>query len=970
MPPEVPIVDSSIVELPDRPLKKDRLDYMAKIYSNLDNITSTAMESAMVASVSARYLMVPATITLASLVGHNARNLHAAYKSQGLNKREGTENLLHNYRIERLVYHGEKERIGQIPVKNGDNFYYVSLPILRNMSPSDQPDRALEYLSNVYDLAIRHLAHVGADKNYRFAAIDFGHQKIAQAEDPGAQSDKESVFEGHKVKPDNPDAPVIVLSREAIEAFVRSPNEVFGDLCTVLDDNIIDKIVQKLKANKGKEQQAIGRDLLSRRVRNILEHEMNSEYNHTPEMQSTETRFGAYDLADEVDDKPPYSSLHVKAYSQTGLRKIGGELFFTRRNSVSGTIENTPVTRLLYPDGQSPTSVPTRSQAAYEMLSLLDQHDELKHLLNAETEHLTKLKTTASELEKNIESGTPGIKKFVDPKKRYGTRSAALLLLTASSYLGFGYAIPKDIVDHPTAVVEWVKGHLSSDGGATQDTVEPGFSSEVPKSVPEWHIEGALKADGYYITDTSHEYKDGGWKLNDEIKQKLDFESLPPIGPDTPQQKLTRVVPLNQTGETEFKLPLRVRSQVQNVTVIDGDGNNVDFHAYELTDGTVKLVIPNNLVGSLPYVTVSHTLVDSLQGGPHAAKPIKPLGLDKLDPEVRTRILRTTTEEEYNRVGNIAKFVSESHTYSIVGDSDALRGDGSPEALINAVSNLASCDCDVCNSQAVLEASSTQSPQIVNMAFGYIGVNGHNAGSGGDALRSNSRHGFGIDVYSNVIDATPSVLAGDEITNEYVNQLRQGENAESTSTDSSNSWEEVSRQIKEQATREKEETDRLKVAGAAMAAAGSSLVAYGGLRLMRHVRKKFPPEHVDAGVADIEQSVLLARWSKNDIQKAYRFFDWLSWGHTESPLGNDQKIEVEDKQELMQRLRGNIDPSKLAQYLEDPKAYEHAARKHGYRLSRWDVRKLRSLANFAITDFPDWGDDALPTLDQLASAAA
>lgn len=835
---------------------------------------------------------------------------------------------------ERIVYQGDENPLyfptKTLPeIKKGDNGFYVhfSVPHFPPETPEEQVTRIRQ---DVIDYNAQAIKQQLEKYDYQFVIPEIQYlipgftARVGEArytEEVGSVTDYQLMKGKEYIKSRWTDkqggVSSYITSREVFEKLVESPREDFSKLVESLGDPIVTEFIDTVRNESDPEVVERGHLYLKRHLSRIIEAEVEKYFNTMPDV--TLERTGPYAI--------PHKD---RMYPRTLIREkedIG--LFMVQVNTREGSMRWVPLNDLLKTKGLDVEGVLNSGSPHKKSQIALVLYEMLK---DTSIESLTEKPPTREELIARIKAlgGTFHSRKSPTAertKTRFFPKSFRKKIspLITSAVLFLASRTASQVADN------W----FSAEGASSRPPIEQKLaSSEFPLSAPEreltWKIEGDLPIDGYYITGTSHDFSDKTWQLEDD-RQRI--STLPSALPEnTLHLTLSRNVALNQFGPTRLRIPMRTDTQVSALSVAASDGKEIPFTVYRVEDGMVELEIKPALTDTPPAATIQAFLTPSETPTIHAVEEITPVKTEQLSEESQN-ILKEASSSD-NPVSTIFTSVQNDHNYSLdPGRKELLTQAHTPEEVVNATAEIEGCSCSVCNTEAVLLASTLSENETVNAAFGYIAKNDHNAGRNDGYLGEERKHAFAIDEDGKILDATPLQLADDEMTKQYHEVLTQ----QGTATDE---WENVQNKVLAEAEQQKALANQLKLGALGIAAAGS----FFALRQARNIlRKQLPPEKAQ----ELTDNAFLSAFSSEELTNAYDFLTWLSWGGEEQSIATS-RLEIDNKRELLNKIRDSVHYERVAQYIQSSKSLERVAGRRNPDLKSKIGIKTRLLAAYLL----------------------
>ena len=443
----------------------------------------------------------------------------------------------------------------------------------------------------------------------------------------------------------------------------------------------------------------------------------------------------------------------------------------------------------------------------------------------------------------------------------------------------------------------------------TQNIDRPMFPSELPKHGLDWQVQAGEGVDtsGYYIQNTARVFRDGKWQINHNRAKKVELpESLPQT---TDSIFLLKGVRLNLLGSTSFKIPIKDHSTVGALRLTGPNNEQVNYSVWMHDDGTVEVEISGDATRNISYVNLIETLVPSESGQVHAVGRITPVtDYNKLSERARMVIQHAGVTPVKDLIPeNIAVDLRASHNYSLnPSGKDQVDQALSPEEYADAIFEVSGCNCDVCNTALGVLTSADPNGKPFNMAFGYLNTANGPESSNLGYLRQERAHAFGIKEDGRIVDATPSDLADDQMTQQYAQLL-------STPGEDSSENQEWQDEFNDLA----KDQDIINKVKALIAIGGVTSSFYIAGKLSRVLRRIHPRETTSSL---IDKSVL-SIFTQNDLKKVFNFLTWLSFGKP-GQLNLDAEMNYEDKEQILRALRQNVNYAKLDEYSRNAVKYD------------------------------------------------
>lgn len=462
-----------------------------------------------------------------------------------------------------------------------------------------------------------------------------------------------------------------------------------------------------------------------------------------------------------------------------------------------------------------------------------------------------------------------------------------------------------------------------------------------PPHTVDWDVSGQgefYDERGYYTLETAHQIEGGEWIVNQDRKRMLDLPLLPSIK-NLPEDymRISRWLELPSVNIYRFKLPVLKGTKLSYLEI------GAPHRVYELTDGTIEVEIVQNLDKFIPAADIKAYFTKAEEPELKAVSPLQRLDESKLETgnrgKVQELIASAPTDDE-GIIKAIAQKVKNSHLYSITSPNmDRLNTLNSAEELVDIVAHDALCSCDTCSAQAALETTLGQTDdQFVNVAFGYLNMvhalEDKERGYGG-FLRGDTRHAYMLTNRGMIVDPTPSISNGDEATERYLEQLRK-----STSYEENKDGDIFfgrNRQLIDKKYSRNLGDDLNDYFSFLGVLAGFGLIngLYFGSRFMNRERRG----RISQTARNITRKALLSPLTEGDLELAYSFFPWISFGGGTEMRRN--RVPALSKEELLGRITENTAQEFLEEYKRNPTLFEKRAR---IRIPA--SLKIRYIANF------------------------
>lgn len=926
---------------PDKPLKKDAIDLsnssltnpdVVRFYSQtLPFIFSTGSIGREVLRPSNLYdplylISVMSPFLLLYPLKEVAQNKVLSHKRNVLEQQHSIVDNSVGFRADRCVYQGKNPlKVSQEVVTKGDNFYFIQLPYL--YSPKDKAvnqEGVFNLWRDTWDYSFKKLKHSLAQKDYKFVAINLPYQEdvIKDNYSNFENLPRKTIFEGKQAEMWGKDMVTLVFSKEAFEAFASSPQELFLKAVDGLGDHIFYELLTVARTAETQEERQRAKELLVGRLNQILYSQIEQHFNTLPEVQLGQTQ-------------PNFEPVKQRMHFYSSIAKTEEGLAFVKTNITTGEINITPLEKLLRMEQMSLEEIIASSsrlkdaQLAYSLYQML-QKIPFEELIRE------RLLTKEGILEKLAEYGIelahpPRVDAFVERKlypKKSVLRDISLGAL-AFALVNVGIYAAK----HPEMFEDMF---IMSKGIATNPFKKEhankfNFPESIPQTGLDWKIDADFDTSGYFVTSTSHEFTND-WQENKEIVDMIHIPEKLESEDNKPYINLSKIQVIHPFYDTSFKIPLKAggdyNTYLAALSIVDSNGEKIPYQVFKLTDGTIQVKIPRNLINAPAWVKVSAKLGLSNLPEVHASSPLKPLDTTKLYPEVLDKLKGGDNHKLFDAV-------RDDHEYSLnPPGKKALSYAETQEQVVNTIAHLHGCTCDVCNTEAVLASSVNQNELPINKASGYIASDNHPSGANGGFLKREAYHAFGIDEHSVIYDATPSNLGNDKMTKDYL-ELLHG----SSISSSEDPWNQQNQELIRQADHDKTVADRLKLAGSGALAAATIFGIFG----LYKVNKRFG---LTEKLGTLPEKVITKILDEQDFKNAYNFFTWLSWSNLKGRVYQDEEDRFSSKEEALDKIKNTLNHDRLDLYLKNPRELERIAQSYGYSLTHGQAIKLRILAQY------------------------
>lgn len=814
----------------------------------------------------------------------------------------------------RMVFKGEQFHLGDTKIVPGNNFILIDFKNISGLKVAGSSPLSAE-VDRIYNQYLPDV--VGAAKNDDYQFVVINTNPSSDWAKRGVPTDVEN-FKGKLRKNisqsvsdylPNPRGEPICLTRSEFENMLLSGDEITKRIVSELNDSVVTALFAKYQSEGKLEKRQFERSLKFR-LKKIIGSEIERLGFENTEML-----------------RIPGSPDKIRTSKDFCLRETSTGLLFVTNNRARGETTSQSVDQFLFNNrgkGSSLsvesilkvncqtldeilTGVPrlARSRLSYLLYHIFnDVNKEMPHLSNQENSILFKNLKINSE-EKSVFRAV--LNKIPEVFLRGPSQGRGVLLaLLMHTALLFGQQIK-----------EW----------QTPDLETRPSPIEIPAKKPEWKVDGNMSPGGYYIETIYKDFSGGEWHQEEQKPINIVLPKSAQLVEDEQFLVTTRKVVLSQIGETKMKIPVKNGTKPVSLSVIDSSKQDIGSYAVmRYPNGTYELIVNQpSLVKTLGSVEIVVTFVEA--DGHEKARSIpgdkKPLNASKLTPESNelvNQLQGKTSQEVFAAIAN-------THVYRVTPDSvRTLHQASNRENVINQSPDKF-CNCEVCNSYAVIAAQSLGHP--VSYATGFL--NGVGMFGEQNFLRSDAKHGFGIDEKGQLLDATPTVADHTDLqTNTYMDQLAQPVVTEE--------WDTETTRVAVEGDQKKHQGDQLKLIST-LSTLGLGYI--GQRKLVEFLRKRIKKEDVE----DKLQELFANSFSLDFWRKSATIFNWISWAERpESEISQSETFN--NTKQAYQFVNRNTDKSVLISYLSKPKMVEALIRAKGIKLSKVEAMKLRIMAQW------------------------
>lgn len=432
------------------------------------------------------------------------------------------------------------------------------------------------------------------------------------------------------------------------------------------------------------------------------------------------------------------------------------------------------------------------------------------------------------------------------------------------------------------------------------------FPDTTNENVPMWRIRGVLDPRGYYTESTSH-------VLNEEctwvsVTEKECELFLPTAVTSNEFIVIDRRIPLVDSQKTVFKIPIKDGTMLGALQIVGNTDNSVAYRVFLLKDGTVEVIIDDT---THSWVDVYAQLIATDNSQVKAVQKLHPLNEKRLGESAKqlldiARDFNNKESDTFEKI--ITRLVHLRHTFSInPDDKEKLEEAYTPEEIVSIISNYSGVTSSIANAESILLSSANnQHDYFLNQATGFIVnvVTNPESGKSNGYLLSQAKHSYGIDSKGDIFDATPSKIADETVTKQYVESLQRVP---------AEQWDIIQERISKDALFQKNNAEK-------------------NVHDLQHGTTK---ETID--------DMVLAAFNGYELQDAFNFFTWLSWRRGRD-LGEPIQVSKRHKRAVLNTLRESIQEERLLVYLQKPRRFETIA-----HISRREAAKMRFLARYLLS---------------------
>ncbi len=840
------------------------------------------------------------------------------------------------YRADRFVYRGKGLKIGRVELRNGDNFYRLKLLEIGCKDQELSPEQE-EVIGQSYTYCLDDFRKKTSQRDYRAVVIDAGRGFIRGnlLAVNTHQVRREEFFEGKDVSIDSPDTPVAVLSKEVFDMMSLKPEEVFEQAVDALEQAVGRKINVRLLIQRLRELRLkVGEELfteaknLSKELDHLFDSEVDGRFNGLPETFIDRTQDVGY-ARRKVGVHPRLSRIRSSRgdFLQQVTYTQGDKRTLLRLDrSLEEAMSLNPRDRALFlADAisrilKSPKIL--REVAQPVSLSPIEIHERLKEL--------------GLEVgETNNEVIHPKPKRFA-----YAVKNGLLAMVLTGIMITGGKATVEAINSQSSesSIPPYCTGPacLGEYQRPNFDEVKPNLLWKVEDNTKP---ESELKANGYFITSTASVYIDGKWILNNDLENAvlLDNQELSKANDQSSNIVIASSFTLDKSGNANFKLPIRDRSTLYRLSIVDANGKSINqdaYKVYKLEDGTFEVKISLGATQASAFIQVKEVLIWS-DNSVHARKQIPPIDTNRLEDDV-LELLRSNGQSQEQLASAIRNGTYPSGNPSNKEILDSI--DGSPESYINAANDLNGKDCDTANTEYALLSSAIDSEKYVNIAIGYGGAKVNSRNTKHLYIDNSSGHGFTITNKGDIIDATPKASQPQLLPN--VNDII----GNIIGPDLDVAWSQREAKLRQQSLVEESSSqtqEDFKLLSVLITTAIVLALAPKGIGI---TKKHLTKEKIDPMVSKLKPGKYnLEKLNSRQLEEAYKVLNWLCYGENNLPTQISSTAGFQNLSEFLQRARGGLTAIPIKAYLRNPKPLER-------KLGVTDPKILRQLARLIISE--------------------
>lgn len=860
---------------------------------------------------------------------------------------------------DRFVYSGKRPlKVGNTELQQGDNYIYLRLPELdrTDVKGTLPPEVLAKWFEIIQDRLDRlNNPNTSGLPNAAFKAVVLELPQIpllTKSKDEQLTTRGE-VMKGKKTPIKDRDKPVMVMSREDFEALNIAPSKVILEAAKELGDPKLNHLLtlgmwdDARGRYLGRHPVAL-RKMIFTRANQILRQEVEANFNGPERINNRDEN---------------WNPIRQKLHPLSQLVQTTSGYSFRQTFGLTGEVRTTPLQRLLKINEDLPSAIKNpnkykRAQMAFIIQQMIKAYDMQNIKIGTEKWRADYYQTPYRAVDVEYQKKDA----FIDTEKekksvwkfQVGVHTRTFLT-TAILYMGIRTAVFTGL----QSLREYQAAHPNYAPSSERAVI----LRALPPQGLEWKLSGP-NTSGYWVVATSHEFKDGGWKDNVKVVKSYALPESVDVDPDHIHAENTFA--LEQFGNTKIRIPKKPDTKAVAVSVKDMQDEQIKSYINEFEDGNIELVIPFSLTAGRAWANVDVTYAPSEKPTAHATAKIPKINTGKLNETAQKQVEYMDFVTHYNDNDPnkaVASMIAGEKKYSLDPPDqegvNRLNAAREPEDYVNAQADLEYAICETANSLLALENAAVPDAPAINPAVGYMATNRVIGGASGNYLRTETWHRFNVSIQGSIVDATPFTSAGDPLTEQYIKMLYGDPNVkpDPNAKTQEDMWQERAQNIQNFSDKQKEKADLEKEIGLGVGALALGAATYKSARILAAWRKRRkaeaewksqnpisyePPENPPV-LPEYKES-LFAGYTESDIAQSVNFFSWLSFGRRDVPA--NLKIPLRNAasaEDAFNQLKRNVNPFKVAQYLEDPKAYE----KH-YGLSESEAEQLRKVAAFLV----------------------
>lgn len=946
---------------PQEPIKKGYFEHYRSLGEILARIAGTSAPGLIIGeglSVYGADAILPGLITIGASGWHFGREL---YKEKKI-LRETYKNYDDiKVNLRKIVYTGEEPVVSNgVELKSGDELLYVHLPRFQENENDDPQLKAqkADKTWELYEYALDKIKdEIPDDSPFKAVCFDLDSADpvLAQALKFTDIVKREQLFDGKQLVFNQPNAEAVLVGTKELKRFNFIPRMLFRQAATVLGNPRLNSLLRDgANCETYEEQQAI-KIAIQEVVKKIVFNQLVSYYNGPEVIKNRDLMAN------------PNVKLRQNTVVEMGVRS--GGLTYRKMVTDTGEVSEQMVERLLgliphlsegsprtkYQDARKSQSGRSgslaeqfpehsfqkksplqRAKAAYFMYwalqvtpfkMLIDRPYKADDLLSFIGNNPLEVTPEAGSMVQSLDKKKTEVKRLINIPKYLlpGVLSFGLFLaaLQGERWAKDNIHLPEisgpnigNVVsggDTPAGVIN--NGQDLSNG--VENSINARFTNgQIPSHSLDWKVtsSGNIDTGGYYILNTSYQMNPGSptWSTDHPAIKVVEGMDVPKQPEGSDYIDLQKRVKVGDEHFTIVKLPIKDSTKLGAVKLSENGRSSINYRLMSLEDGTVEMIIE-------PYDKDSHVEDIDVYLVPgetqvHAFRKVAPINEKKLSPDAEALVEKAYTDTKASDSGyhqEITDLVRHDHKYSLVSPlEDQINSAKTPEETVNLSEQSQTCDCVICNAESVLLASAVDGTPV-NLADGYF----HDSSS--QFLDGATSHAFGIDSKGKILDSTPGVPAD---PNEKVSPDALG-NPEKEWQDKLDKMEKDSQLPFFLKAGAKSLAEALVVFGAA---------AFGLKKVIGSRRRaRFNEKIKEAAEAwtkqqqfirDTEES-LLEELSEDDLNKARGFLNWVSYGGGKPYNPGIPRGEM-SKAELLAAIKQEVDPVKMAEYINNPSAVD------------------------------------------------